>query len=180
MRKDTNLFQSSEYGSRFTLSLVFVSGLQHRLDFPSILVRSSLELFGNWLGKEITTDYSALLPDWSDLGTGFILSERQGRQTQWYHRAQPIDSHPSRWQSTLQSKVTSFPPTGVHYRPHPLFLPRLLLKLDCQMKLQKFPLDNQTCVVNIGSCMLHLRRRFISLFVSCLYEQSRICVRRIR
>jgi len=32
---------------------------------------------------------------------------------------------------------------------------RLLLKLDCQMKLQKFPLDNQTCVVNIGSCMCH-------------------------
>jgi hypothetical protein len=41
-------------------------------------------------------------------------------------------------------------------------LSRLLLKLDCQMKLQKFPLDNQTCVVNIGSCMcfysLHKKR----------------------
>ncbi len=36
------------------------------------------------------------------------------------------------------------------------YLYRLLLKLDCQMKLQKFPLDNQTCVVNIGSCMLNL------------------------
>ncbi len=36
------------------------------------------------------------------------------------------------------------------------YLSRLLLKLDCQMKLQKFPLDNQTCVVNIGSCMLNL------------------------
>jgi len=32
-----------------------------------------------------------------------------------------------------------------------LYSQRLLLKLDCQMKLQKFPLDNQTCVVNIGS-----------------------------
>jgi hypothetical protein len=31
------------------------------------------------------------------------------------------------------------------------------------MKLQKFPLDNQTCVVNIGSCMLN---HFLSLFFS--------------
>lgn len=36
---------------------------------------------------------------------------------------------------------------------------RLLLKLDCQMKLQKFPLDNQTCVVNIGSCTLSIFKR---------------------
>ncbi|KAI0988028.1 hypothetical protein GJ496_005045 [Pomphorhynchus laevis] len=32
-----------------------------------------------------------------------------------------------------------------------LYSQRLLLKLDCPMKLQKFPLDNQTCLINIGS-----------------------------
>ncbi|CAF3839694.1 unnamed protein product [Rotaria magnacalcarata] len=39
----------------------------------------------------------------------------------------------------------------VHRDGKVLYSQRLLLKLDCQMKLQKFPLDNQTCVVNIGS-----------------------------
>ncbi|CAF1250092.1 unnamed protein product [Adineta steineri] len=39
----------------------------------------------------------------------------------------------------------------IHRDGKVLYSQRLLLKLDCQMKLQKFPLDNQTCVVNIGS-----------------------------
>ncbi|CAF2061537.1 unnamed protein product [Rotaria magnacalcarata] len=39
----------------------------------------------------------------------------------------------------------------IHLDGKVLYSQRLLLKLDCQMKLQKFPLDNQTCVVNIGS-----------------------------
>ncbi|CAF1341653.1 unnamed protein product, partial [Didymodactylos carnosus] len=39
----------------------------------------------------------------------------------------------------------------IHKDGKVLYSQRLLLKLDCQMKLQKFPLDNQTCVVNIGS-----------------------------
>ena len=33
-----------------------------------------------------------------------------------------------------------------------LYSQRLTLKLDCPMKLQKFPIDNQTCTINIGSC----------------------------
>ena len=33
-----------------------------------------------------------------------------------------------------------------------LFSQRLTLRLECPMKLQKFPLDNQTCTINIGSC----------------------------
>ncbi len=33
-----------------------------------------------------------------------------------------------------------------------LYSQRLTLKLDCPMRLQKFPLDNQTCAINIGSC----------------------------
>ncbi|CAF0844269.1 unnamed protein product [Brachionus calyciflorus] len=32
-----------------------------------------------------------------------------------------------------------------------LFSQRLTLRLECPMKLQKFPLDNQTCTINIGS-----------------------------
>ncbi|KAI3384500.1 hypothetical protein SNEBB_011403 [Seison nebaliae] len=32
-----------------------------------------------------------------------------------------------------------------------LFSQRITLKLECPMKLQKFPLDNQTCGINIGS-----------------------------
>ena len=31
---------------------------------------------------------------------------------------------------------------------------RLTLRLDSPMKLQKFPLDNQTCPLNIGSCKI--------------------------
>ena len=33
-----------------------------------------------------------------------------------------------------------------------LYSQRLTIVLDCPMKLQKFPLDNQTCTINIGSC----------------------------
>ena len=33
-----------------------------------------------------------------------------------------------------------------------LFSQRLMLRLECIMKLQKYPLDNQTCIINIGSC----------------------------
>ncbi len=33
-----------------------------------------------------------------------------------------------------------------------LYSERLTIILDCPMKLQKFPLDNQTCTINIGSC----------------------------
>lgn len=35
-----------------------------------------------------------------------------------------------------------------------LFSQRLTLRLECPMKLQKFPLDNQTCTINIGSCTI--------------------------
>ena len=34
------------------------------------------------------------------------------------------------------------------------FFLSLTLKLECPMKLQKFPLDNQTCTINIGSCKI--------------------------
>ena len=33
-----------------------------------------------------------------------------------------------------------------------LYSQRFTLKLECIMKLQKYPLDNQTCTINIGSC----------------------------
>ena len=35
-----------------------------------------------------------------------------------------------------------------------LYSQRLTLRLECPMKLQKFPIDNQTCTINIGSCRL--------------------------
>ena len=47
-------------------------------------------------------------------------------------------------------------------RIHPdgrvLFSQRLTLRLECPMKLQKFPLDNQTCIINIGSCKFSFER----------------------
>ena len=33
---------------------------------------------------------------------------------------------------------------------------RLALRFDCDMNLVKFPLDNQTCPIYIGSCNKHL------------------------
>ena len=33
-----------------------------------------------------------------------------------------------------------------------LFSQRLNLRLECEMNLLKFPLDNQTCTINLGSC----------------------------
>lgn len=36
---------------------------------------------------------------------------------------------------------------------------RLTLRLECPMKLQKFPLDNQTCTINIGSCKKTNRKK---------------------
>ena len=35
---------------------------------------------------------------------------------------------------------------------HCLSVNRLTLKLSCDMKLTKFPMDNQTCPVHIQSC----------------------------
>ncbi len=48
-----------------------------------------------------------------------------------------------------------------------LFSQRLTLRLECPMKLQKFPLDNQTCIINIGSCKLDLiliKSNYLNLF----------------
>ena len=39
--------------------------------------------------------------------------------------------------------------------------------MDCQMLLEKFPLDNQTCKINIGSCEYGFPRNyFIILFMT--------------
>lgn len=43
-----------------------------------------------------------------------------------------------------------------------LFSQRLTLRLECPMKLQKFPLDNQTCTINIGSCKIFKKKFFDS------------------
>ena len=132
-------------------------GLQYRFTFSTIMVRSTPELFRNRLGREIPSNHLALLTDWSYLGTRFILSQRQRRKTKWYHCAQSIDSHSPWWSGPLQSTVSftvACDSSSERKTLHGLCFPlsRLFLKLDCQMKLQKFPLDNQTCVVNIGSC----------------------------
>ena len=44
-----------------------------------------------------------------------------------------------------------------------IYIYRLTLKLECPMKLQKFPLDNQTCAINIGSCKFSFLQRFIEI-----------------
>ena len=151
-----NLFKSS-------LSLVSSLGLQYWSDFSSIMVRPSTKLLGQSLGKAVSSNHAPLFFNWSDMGSWFVLSECERRQTKWYNCAQSIDSHPSRWKSSLQSKVSPIADQDwfVFFLLFNRRCSRLLLKLDCQMKLQKFPLDNQTCVVNIGSC----KWRSFSLFV---------------
>ena len=52
----------------------------------------------------------------------------------------------------------------IHPEGRVLFSQRLTLRLECPMKLQKFPLDNQTCIINIGSCMSHICLFFFNHF----------------
>ncbi len=50
---------------------------------------------------------------------------------------------------------------GVH-----LYTCRVSMQLDCRMLLRKYPMDNQTCHMNLGSCEYNINYfKFLFIYV---------------